>query len=158
MMRFAVGRLIVGTSILVAAAALPGSAIAQDVRVTVLTIMANDRNEVVDPKLKDVAREIRKQEPSLTGYRLGNTTCKKINVGQKEAIQLFGDEDKKGYSADVKLLAKDDTNKKVVIEFKPPTVGAITIGITYEKYFPIITRAVVDGERLIIAIMVKPVK
>lgn len=126
---------------------------AQDVRVTVVAIMATDKNDHVDPKLKDVAKEVRKQEHSLTGFRIGPTISKEINVGQKEAISLF---EEKGFAADVKLLAKDDTKKRATLEVKPPLVGAITYSTTYNKFFPIVTRAIVDGERLIIAIMVKP--
>jgi len=135
------------------AAALPGRAAAQDVRVTILTIMASDRPDAnPDPRLKDVAREVRKHEPNLTSFRVGKQACKQINVGQKEAIELVENK----ASADVKLLAKDDSKNRVTIEVKPPLVGAITYSTCYDKFFPIVTRAVVDGERLIIAVMVKP--
>jgi hypothetical protein len=130
-----------------------GRAAAQDVRVTVVTILATDRNQDVDSKLADVAAEVKKREPSLTGYRLGKTGHRDINVGQKEAIKLFDDKD---YSTDVKLLAKNDSKKRVTLEVKPPMVGAISYEICYDKFFPIVTRAVVDGERLIIAVMVRP--
>jgi hypothetical protein len=133
--------------------AVPVQAFGQDVRVTVVTIMANDREKFVDAKLNDFAREVQKHEPTLTCYRLGNTTSKEINLGQKEAIELVAGK----ASADVKLLRKDDSKKRVTIEVKPPLVGAITYETCYDKFFPIVTRAVVDGERLIIAVMVKPV-
>lgn len=122
---------------------------------TIITVMATDKSADVDPKLKDLAREVRNREPTLTGYRLGKTGHRDINVGQKEAIRLFDDKD---YSTDVKLLAKNDSRKRVTIEIKPPLVGAISYETCYDKFFPIVTRAVVDGERLIIAIMVKPVE
>jgi hypothetical protein len=139
--------------LLTAAVFVPAAARAQDVRVTVVTILATDKNTFIDPKLKDLAHDVKSREPSLTGFRIGKTSHRDINIGQKEAIKLFDDKD---YSTDVKLIAKDDSNKRVELEVKPPTVGAITYKTTYEKYFPIVTRATVDGERLIIAIMVKP--
>jgi hypothetical protein len=135
--------------------AIPALAPAQDVRVTIVTILASDRNQDVDSKLVEVKREVQKREPGLTGYRLGKTGHRDINVGQKEAIKLFDDKD---YSTDVKLLAKNDSKKRVTIEVKPPQVGAITYETCYDKFFPIVTRSVVDGERLIIGIMVKPVE
>lgn len=142
-----------GLFLLTAAAVVPSAARAQDVRVTVVTILATDKNTFVDPKLKDLAHNVKSREPSLTGFRIGKTGHRDINVGQKEAIKLFDDKD---YSADIKLLGKDDTDKRATLELKPPTVGAITYKTAYDKYFPIVTRAEVNGERLIIAVMVKP--
>ncbi|HEX4591619.1 MAG TPA: hypothetical protein VH120_16905 [Gemmataceae bacterium] len=132
---------------------LPTAVQAQDVRVTVVTVLATDKNTDVDPKLKDLKREVMSREPTLTGYRIGKTGHRDINVGQKQAIKLFDDKD---YSTDVTLVAKDDTRKRVTIEVKAPLVGAIRYDTVYDKFFPIVTPAVVDGERLIIAYMVKP--
>lgn len=142
--------------ILLAAPALflmPLRATAQDVRVTVVTILASDKPGDVNPKLKDLAQEVRKVEPNLSAFRLGKTGHRNMTVGQKEAIKLF---DNKDYSTDVTVLAKDDTKKRVTIEVKPPMAGAITYETSYNKFFPVVTRAVVDGERLIIAYSVKP--
>jgi hypothetical protein len=141
--------------LLVTVVANPPHTFAQDVRVTVIAIMASDKNEPIDPKLKDVAKEIQKREPGLTSFRLQKTEVRDINVGQKESIVLL---ENNGHSADVKLIAKDDSKKRVTIEVKPPMVGAITYATVYDKFFPIVTRAVVNGERLIIAVMVKPGK
>jgi hypothetical protein len=126
---------------------------AQDVRVTVVTILATDKNNFVDPKLKDLEHEVKAREPSLTGYRLGKTGVRDISVGQKQAIKLFDDKD---FSTDVTLVGKDDSRKRAEIEIKAPLVGAIRYETGYNKFFPIVTRAMVDGERLIIAYMVRP--
>jgi hypothetical protein len=134
---------------------LPFWASAQDVRVTVVTILAGDKPGDVNPKLKDLAQEVRKVEPNLSAFRLGKTGHRNMTVGQKESIKLF---DNKDYSTDVTVLAKDDTKKRVTIEVKPPMAGAIAYETAYNKFFPIVTRAVVDGERLIIAYSVKPVE
>jgi hypothetical protein len=128
-------------------------ACAQDVRVTVVTILASDKSDFVDPKLKDLAQEVKSREPNLKGYRLGKTAHRDISFNQKQAIRLFDDKD---YSTDVTLIGKDDTGKRAEIEIKPPLIGAIRYQTAYDKFFPIVTRAVVDGERLIIAYMVKP--
>src|SRR5947209_2692249 len=119
-----------------AAALIPGRGFAQDVRVTVVTIMATNRNTDVNAKLKDLVDEVKKRDPSLTGFRLGTTACKEINVGQKEVIRLIED---KAWT-DIKLLAKNDSRERVTIEVKPPMVGAITYETCYGKFFPIITR------------------
>jgi len=139
--------------VLAAATLVPGHAFTQDVRVTVIAILASDRSTEIDPKLKEVAKEVQKREPSLTGFRLEKTEVRNINIGQKESIALFA---KEGHATDVKLIAKDDSKKKVTIEVKPPMIGAITYATVYDKFFPIVTRAVINGERLIVAVMVKP--
>jgi hypothetical protein len=126
---------------------------AQDVRVTVVTILASEKSDYVDPKLKDLAHEVKSREPSLTGYRLGKTGYRDMSLGQKQAIKLFDDKD---YSTDVTVLRKDDSKKWFELEVKPPLVGAIRYEVACDKFFPIVTRALVDGERLIIAYMVKP--
>jgi hypothetical protein len=134
---------------------ISGRAQAQDVRVTVITVMASDKTKFVDPKLNDLAKEVSNREPTLTGYRLGTTTSKEINIGQKEVVDLI----EKTVTADVKLIAKNDSKKQVTIEVKPPLVKTVTYATNYEKFFPIITGYQANnGERLIIAIMVKPVE
>lgn len=148
-------RRICALSIVSAAIALPGRASAQDVRVTVIAVMASDKSKDVNPKLKDLAREVSNREPGLTEYQLGNTVSKEISIGQKEVVDLI----EKKVSADVRLIAKDDSKKRVTIEVKPPLVKAITYSTCYDKFFPIITSYRSDsGERLIIAIMVKPIE
>jgi len=135
----------------VAAGLAPARGLAQDARVTVVSILATDRNQDVDAKLKEVAKEVQKREPNLRGFRLGTTTCKELNVGQKEVFDLIREK----ASADVKLLAKNDSKERVTIEVKPPRVGAITYETCYDKFFPIVTRYLDNGEQLIVAVMVK---
>jgi hypothetical protein len=139
---------------LVALAAGP-RARADDVRVTVLAITATSQNQDVNPKLKEIAREVQKHEPSLTGFKLGQTTVKTLNVGQQKVSFDLVD----GEKVDITVLAKDDSRQRVTLAFKPPLVGEITYSISYGKYFPLVTRYLTknDKERLIVAIMVKPV-
>jgi hypothetical protein len=127
---------------------------AQDVRVTVLAILASDQKQPEDPRLKDLAAEVHKREPTLNGFRLGNTVTKEINVGQKETIPLVPEKS----SADVKVIATNTTRKRVTLEVKPPNGGAFTYETAYDKFFPYVTREIINGERLIIAVMVKPAR
>jgi hypothetical protein len=132
----------------------PAGVRAEDVRVTVLAILAGNGPAPDDARLKDLAAEVKKREPSLQGatFHIGKTVTKEVNVGQKEAVELIKDK----AAADVKVLAKNNSTKRVTLEVKPPLGGAFTYETNYDKYFPYVTRQVVDGERLIIAVMVKP--
>jgi hypothetical protein len=125
-----------------------------NIRITIVPILASDKHRDVDPKLKEIAREVQKREAALTGFRLGPPRCKPVAIGQKENFKLTGDDD--GPSADVTVLQKDDTQQRIRLAVKAPQVGEITYSTSYEKYFPILTRVITkDGQRLILAIMVK---
>jgi hypothetical protein len=146
-------------SLLVLSAGLAGLAAAEptraeDVRVTIVAITASDRNQTVDPKLKDIAREVQKRDASLTGFKLDRTTRKAVNVGQKESFALVD-----AATADITVLQKDDSRQRVRLAVKLPLVGEFTYLTCYDKFFPVVTRYLTanDRERLIVAIMVKPV-
>jgi hypothetical protein len=89
----------------------------------------------------------------LTGFRLVDSEIRPVNVGQKESFKLVGDA-----VADVTVLGKDDAKKRIRLTVKPPLMGEITYGISYDKFFPIVTRTLSNNERLIIAVMVQPPK
>ncbi|HTK77699.1 MAG TPA: hypothetical protein VL371_20705 [Gemmataceae bacterium] len=123
------------------------------IRVTIVAITASDKHTNIDPRLKNLAREVRKQhDQALTGYKLGETVSKPVAVGQKENFKLVDDA-----SADITVLQKDDTNQRIRLAVKLPFVGEITYSTCYEKFFPIITRYTTrtNQERLIVAIMVR---
>jgi hypothetical protein len=126
---------------------------ADDAKVTIVAIMASANHQDIDPKLQQIAAEVKKHEQSLTGFKILNSQFKSVNVGQKEKFDLVNDQ-----SADVTVVAKYEDNKRIRLTVKPPTVGEITYSICYDKFFPIVTRYVSANERLIIAIMVQPPK
>jgi hypothetical protein len=126
---------------------------ADDAKVTIVAIMASANHQDVDPKLQQIAAEVKKHEQSLTGFKILNSQFKSVNVGQKEKFDLINDQ-----SADVTVVAKHEDNKRIRLTVKPPTVGEITYSICYDKFFPIVTRYMSANERLIIAIMVQPPK
>jgi hypothetical protein len=134
--------------------ALNASAFADDARVTVVTILATPNNTTIDPKLNQLAAEVKKHEQNLTGFKLVGSQLRDVTVGQKESFRLLDD----GTSADVTILGREDAKKRFRMSVKPPMVGEINYSISYEKYFPIVTRLLSNNERLIIAVMVQPAK
>jgi len=122
-----------------------------NIRVTIVPILASDKHRDVDPKLKEIAKEVQKRDAALTGFRLAPARAKPVAVGQKENFALVDDA-----SADVTVLQKDDTQQRIRLAVKAPQVGEITYSTCYDKYFPILTRiATKDGQRLVLAIMVR---
>src|SRR5262249_479803 len=132
-----------------------GAARAQDanIKVTVVAILGTDKSTHVCPELKDIAPELKKKNPKLTGFTLERSTCKSMKIGAKDSIQLVDKE-----FVDVKLRQKDDTTNHVSLTLKPPTMGEFEYTTCCGKYFPLFTgyRTKDKDEVLIIAVMVKP--
>lgn len=126
----------------------------KDIQVVVVAILGTDRDAVIDRKVKDVAREVQKQHPRLTGFRLATMTSKTLAVGASETFPLVEDQ-----VATVVVQQAADKDNRVRLKIKPPKVGEITYTAVCGKYFPIITRHTTkNGERLILAVMVRPCK
>jgi hypothetical protein len=124
---------------------------ADDIRICVVAILATDRDATIDPKVRCIAREVQKQEPQLTGFRLATTNCKPVAVGAKETFALVESE-----VATVLLQQGMDKEDRVRLTVKAPLVGEITYTTVCTKCFPIITRyQTIDKDRLIIAVMVR---
>lgn len=120
------------------------------IRVTVLAILATDKNKEVEKELMEIAKEVQKKEPSLTGFKIDRTSTKLMKIGQKEKFPLTEE-------TEVVVILKEEEDHRISITIKPPTVGAISYSCCCGKYFPVITRyQTKDQSRLIIAVMVKP--
>ncbi|MBY0523301.1 MAG: hypothetical protein K2R98_07875 [Gemmataceae bacterium] len=136
-----------------ALAAAPRS-LAEEVKVTVLVVLATSSNSNVEAELKEIADRVQKQEPKLTGFRSGRQTSKTLKSTDKDPTSFL-------LVADQVVTVKIETFKKDKIQMtiKPPTLGEITYTTCCDKFFPIVTRyETKDKERLIIAIMVESAK
>lgn len=146
-------RWLFGAAVLAGLLASPALVRAENVRITVLAILASDKSDTIDVKLKEIAERVRKQQPKLTGFRLGQTNCSSVPVGSEEMFQLVEDQIAK---VTVHTGAKND---KVRLTVKAPKLGQLTYATRCDKYFPIVTGyKTKNRERLIIAIMVERCK
>jgi hypothetical protein len=124
------------------------------IKVTVAAILATDRDDKVDAKLDCFAREVRKLEPELTGFRLARTTCKPLELGVSYRFPLVD-----GKAAYVSLQQAADKENRVSLMVKPPGMGEIVYTSACGKFLPIMTPyQTKDKDRLFIAIMVKSCK
>jgi hypothetical protein len=122
------------------------------VKVSVVTILATDKDSKVDPKLADLAREVQKVEPKLTGFRLANSTCKSLAVGDKDDFDLVADQ-----TAAVTVEHGADKDDRVQLKVTPPMMGAITYETACGKFLPVVTSyRTKSGDVLIIAVCVQP--
>src|SRR5436309_14623120 len=58
------------------------------VSVTVVIVLATEQNAAVDPKLKELAKEVQKRDPKLTGLKPVATECKSVPVGDSATVNL----------------------------------------------------------------------
>jgi hypothetical protein len=124
----------------------------QEVRVTVLTILATERDAKVDGCVECIAREVRKKYPRLTGFHRGPMTCRPVVVGQKDTFDLVA-----GQAAVVTVRHGADDNNRVELKVAPPQMGEITYETCCGKFFPIVTHfRTKQNDLLIIAVRVQP--
>lgn len=122
------------------------------IRVTVVAILATEKDSKVDPRLVGVAQEIQKLDPKLTGFRMSKMTCKSLPVGRSETFDLVADQK-------VTVTVKSGMDKEgwVQLVIAPPLLGEITYNTTCGKFLPIITRyRTKNKELLLLAIRVQP--
>jgi hypothetical protein len=123
----------------------------EDVKVSVVAILAHNRDKTIDPRLKCIAEEVSKGAP-FTGFQMGKMTCMDVRVGVREKFELVDDE--------VAFLTVDRASKKdklIQIKLTPPRMGDVTYETTCGGFFMIITKyRTKKDETLIVAVRVRP--
>jgi hypothetical protein len=146
-------------SVCLVLAALPAAAARQpcgddddEVRVSVVAVLANDRDDKVDKRLECIAREVQKLDPTLTGFAVGKMTCTPVEVGQTGKFRLVDDE-----AVSITVESRCGKDGRVRLKVAPPTLGEITYTTSCGKFLPIVTRyRTKKDELLIVAIRVQP--
>ena len=122
------------------------------VSVTVVIVLASEHNKTVDPKLKELAKEVQKHDPKLTGFKLVATECKSVPVGDSATINLTDKQTMK-----VTVDRAKDKDGRISLTLNPPGMDAVTYACACDKFFPVVTpHKTKSGEQLIIAVMAKP--
>ena len=122
------------------------------VSVTVVIVLATDQNANVDAKLKELAKEVQKRDPKLTGMKLVATESKSIPVGGTATINLTDKQTLK-----VAVNRAKDENGRITLTLHPPGMDAVSYACACEKFFPVVTpHRTKTGEQLLIAVMAKP--
>lgn len=124
----------------------------KNVKVTLVVILASYDSNKVHPKLKDIAKEVRRRCKKLKGFKLELMTCRSMPANKKETFQLV--ENQVAY---VVIRHGANKNNRVSLSVDPPKTGKITYRSVCGKFFPIVTPYhTKSGERLILAIRVQP--
>lgn len=124
----------------------------ETVRVSVLAILATERDDRIDPRLTCIAKEIRKTHPELTGFQIIKMTRRSLAIGARETFELVGDQ-----KAVVAVQHGADNQNRVEVKIAPPQMGEITYDTCCGKFLPIVTPVQTkNGDLLIIAVRVQP--
>ena len=86
-----------------------------NIRVSVVAILATDKNDEIDPKLEGVAKEVQKHDPKLTGFRIAKMTTKSLPMGGKDDFELCGDQ-----CLHVVVEKKGDEEGRIQLKITPP--------------------------------------
>ena len=134
-------------------AAPPKAEEKETVHVSVIAILATERDDKIDAKLECIAREVRKTHKKLTGFHLATMTCNKsLAVGAKETFDVVADQ-----KVDVTVKRSVDEKDRVQVKVAPPQMGEITYDTCCGKFLPIVTPfRTKNHDLLIIAVRVQP--
>jgi hypothetical protein len=143
---------VLGLAVLGGVLMSPGSVRAEDIRVTVIAILAStDKNAPVDKELTAVAAAIRQSNPEFIGFRCGRMTSLPIPIGKEESFPLVDDE-----TATVAIMQGMDKKAMIRVKVKPPLLGEVTMCCCCNKFVPFMTPydTKEKKERLFVAVMV----
>ncbi len=125
---------------------------AHPVRITVVTVLATAANATVDPPLAELAKEVQKRDPALTGFRIHATDAKSLAPGDSATFDLVDRQ-----KLQVKVERPRDENGRVALKIRPPGLGEVTYTCTCDRFFPVVTtHRTREGETLIVAVMARP--
>lgn len=134
------------------AAARAGDDEKEPVEVSLIAILATDRNDKVDPKLACIARQVRRTHKELTGFQMATVTSKSLTVGDKYVFEVVGVQ-----KVGVTVQQGADDKDRVQVKVAPPGMGEITYDTCCGKFLPIVTPfRTKDKELLIVAVCVRP--
>jgi hypothetical protein len=104
------------------------------VKVTVVVILASERCQFIDPRLKNVAVEVQKKDAKLTGFTLVSMTEMALGVDVKVAFPCVED-----CTAQVLVHHCVDNENKVCLAVTAPLQNEIVYKTVCDKFLPIVT-------------------
>jgi len=123
------------------------------IRLSVLVILASETDTEVEKRLECIAREVRKMNDKLKGFRMGPMGCKPVTVGSGvQKLDLV-----EGAKVTIDVQGACSKTERIRLKVYPPQMGPITYSTPCGKFLPIITPIRTKaGEVVIIAVRVQP--
>jgi hypothetical protein len=120
---------------LVQVSAEPPKETPDKVTVSLVAILGHNRDEIVDPRLECIRKEVQKAVPQLTGFKMGKTFKRDLTVGVREAFELCDDQ-----VAYLTLIQPGGKDTPIQLKLTPPQMGDVTYETTCGGFFTIITK------------------
>jgi hypothetical protein len=111
------------------------------VTVTVVAILASDRCKCIDPLLKDVAAELQKIDPRLTGFSVAAMNQKSLAAHEKARFSCLDDA-----CVEVVIQQCVDKNGHVCLAVKAPLQNEVVYQTVCGKFFLIATRCLAQEQ------------
>jgi hypothetical protein len=122
------------------------------VKVTLVVILACEKGDKIDKKLKDLAVEVQKLHPNLKSFVIKSEECKSLKPNEKVSLLCVDEE-----SAAIAIKHGADKDNRVSLAIKPPRMNEVEYQSVCGKFLPIVTPyKTKKGECLILAIRVEP--
>jgi hypothetical protein len=122
------------------------------VRVSVVVILASEKDDQIDKKLECIAREVRKTHPRFKGFKMVNLSSKSVAVGSADVFELVEEQ-----QATITVQRAVDKMDRVRLKVGPPMMGEITYSTPCGKFLPILTPfRTKANEQVLIAVRVQP--
>ncbi len=134
--------------------AAPVRADDDEVKVTIVAVVASSRNKKIDPRLVALAPELKKKDSTWTGFRVERIACQSIQIGGRVTVEIMDD-----YKVVIEVKERDPNTGCVSLRVKPDRMGALTYKCCCGKFFPFLTpHETKDKDCLVVAIMSKSCK
>jgi hypothetical protein len=122
------------------------------VNVTLVIILASEKGNTIDKRLKALAPEVQKLHPHLKSFTFHSQEIKSIKPNEKTSLACV---EKQMVQMTVKHGA--DKDNKVSLAIKPPKMSEFDVQSVCGKFLPIVTPyKTKNDETLILAIRVQP--
>ncbi|MCX7701935.1 MAG: hypothetical protein N2039_13745 [Gemmataceae bacterium] len=116
-----------------------------------VAILATSEHDRIDPRLKELAEQVRRKHPEWTGFEVAHQNRGKLRQGTPEKFRLVGD-------AFAEVTWKGfDPDGRTVLSVVLPTLDEFTYSCACTKFLPVVTHHRTEsGKRLIVALNVQP--
>jgi hypothetical protein len=122
------------------------------VKVTLVVILASEKGNTVDKRLKTLAPEVQKLHPHLKSFAFHSQEIKSLKPNEKASLECV---EKMAVEMTIKHGA--DKNNRVTLAVKPPNMSPLEYESVCGKFLPIVTPyKTKNNETLILAIRVQP--
>lgn len=122
------------------------------VKVTLVVILASEKGDKVDKRLKGLAIEVQKLHPHLKSFYYKSEEVKSLKPNETAALACV---EKQVVEMTIKHGA--DKDNRVSLKVKPPSMSSLDYQSVCGKFLPIVTPyKTKKGETLILAIRVQP--